>query len=93
MMKKTFKDLKIGDKVFLDFHAYFICNIVIKNGHLSIQVSGMKDTILKPWLNWHYIPLNHLNATKLKLRGIWLFCSRKAYKKYMYEFIDKQIEL
>jgi hypothetical protein len=88
----TFKDLKIGDKIYVNLHAEFIHKIEYKDGYLCIQTSGTKDDKPKPWLGWWCIPMNHLKATKIKLcKRHWIHISERGYKKYMYEIINREI--
>lgn len=90
----TFKDLKIGDKIYVNLHAEFIHKVEYKNGYLCLKTSGEKNVNpKKPWLLccW-YIPKNHLNATKIKLcKRHWIHLSKRGYKKYMYEIINREI--
>lgn len=94
-MTKTFNDLKVGDKIFVDKMAKFIHRIEIKNGYLAIQTTYSKNEPIKPWFGrWYYIPVNHLKGNKIKLKNhIWIHLTERGYKKYMNEFIKKQIEL
>ena len=94
-MTKTFKTLKIGDKIFFEQNAVFIHGLKYKNGYLAIQICAKKvgEFELKPWLGWHYIPQNHLHANKVKLCGkFWIHLTKSGYKKYMYNIIRKEIE-
>lgn len=88
----TFKDLKIGDKIYVNLHAEFIHKVEYRDGYLCIQTSGAKDVNPIPWIGWWYIPKNHLNATKIKLcKRHWIHISKRGYKKYMYEIINREI--
>ena len=88
----TFKDLKIGDKIYVNLHAEFIHRVEYRDGYLCIQTSGTKDDKPNPWLGWWFIPKNHLNATKIKLcKRHWIHISKRGYKKYMYEIINREI--
>ena len=91
---KTFKDLQIGDKIFIDHHSTFIHDIKYKDGYMAIQTHYEKDAKTKPWLGWYFIPMNHLKANKIKYGkyGVWIHISERGYKKIMMEFIKNQIE-
>ena len=93
-MQKTFKTIKVGDKIFFGQNAVFIHGLKYENGYLAIQICAKKvgEFELKPWLGWHYIPHNHLKANKIKLHGIWIHLSKRAYRKYMLNIIDNEIK-
>ena len=92
-MTKRFKDLQVGDKIYIDMYSTFVHNIKFENGYMAIQVSRNIDDRPNPWLGWMHIPMNHLSANKVKMgSGTWVFLTKKAYKKHMYEIINREIK-
>ena len=59
---KIFKNLKIGDKIYVGVYAEFIYNIKLKNGYIGIQTNNIRN-------KWLYIPYNHINSNKVKLKN------------------------
>lgn len=88
MKKKTFKNLQIGDKIYINIRSYYIREKKQQNGHLLLKVSRNKDERM----TWEfYIPYNHLNANTIKCGGIYIFLSKKRYKKYMLNLMNFEI--
>jgi hypothetical protein len=88
MKKKTFKNLQIGDKIYIDIRSYYIREKKQQNGHLLLKVSRNKDE----GMMWElYIPYNHLNANRIKCGGIYIFLSKRRYKKYMLNLMNFEI--
>jgi hypothetical protein len=88
MKKKTFKNLQIGDKIYIDIRSYYIREKKQQNGHLLLKVSRNKD---KGITCEHYIPYNHLNANRVKCGGSYIFLSKRRYKKYMLNLMNFEI--
>jgi hypothetical protein len=95
-MQKTFKTLNVGDKIYIGLTADFIHDIKFENGYLAIQThyKNINEVELCAWHGrWYYIPQNHLNANKIKVKGhLWIHLTKSGYKKHMYNFIKKEIE-
>lgn len=88
MEKKTFKNLQILDKIYIDIRSYYIREKKQQNGHLLLKVSRNKDK----GITWeHYIPYNHLNANKIKCGRNYIFLSKRRYKKYMLNLMNFEI--
>jgi hypothetical protein len=92
-MRKMFKDLKVGDKIYVDKFAEFVRAVVVKDGFMCIQAHYNLEDELKPWQGWKYcIPMNHMKANKVKVKNrIWIHITKRGYRKYMNEFIEQQI--
>lgn len=89
---KTFKDLKVGDKVFLGFSSLYVQRIKYVNGYLEIVLHSDQDRGNCSWKGWfYYIPLNHIHANQVKTKHGQLMLSVKLYRKYMNKFINGQI--
>ena len=95
-MKKTFKTLNVGDKIYIGLTADFIHSIKFENGYIEIQAyyKNIDEVKLCAWQGRkYYIPQNHLNADKLKVKGdLWIHLTKTGYKKYMYNFIKEEVE-
>ena len=93
-MRKKFRDLKILDKVYVEHRAYFVQSIEIKDGYMKLILHpNIKGAGPCMWKGYEYfIPMNHLSADKVKVKGLWIFLGERAYKKHMYNFIKSQIE-
>lgn len=90
---KTFKDLQIGDKVYLGFFSHFVQRIEYINGYLRLTLHYDKDRPKCTFIGWdYYIPMNHINANNVKTRHGQLFISKKQYIKHMNKLIDDQIK-
>lgn len=89
---KTFKNLQVGDKIFVHFGATFIRYIDYKDGYLMLFVSRSKEVKKHQCTRFH-IPNNHLNANKVKVCNMMIHLTKEGYKKYMNQFIKSQIEL
>ena len=88
MKKETFKNLQIGDKIYIDIRSYYIREKKQQNGHLLLKVSRNKDK----GVTWeHYIPYNHFNANEIKCGRIYIFLSKRRYKKYMLNLMNFEI--
>ena len=88
MKKKTFKNLQIGDKIYIGIRSYYIRGKKQQNGHLLLKVSRNKD---EGMLREFYIPYNHLNANTIKCGGIYIFLSKRRYEKYMLNLMNFEI--
>lgn len=88
MKKKTFKNLQIGDKIYIDISSYYIREKKQQNGHLLLKVSRNKDE----GIAWeHYIPYNHLNANRVKINKKYIFLSKRNYKKHILNLMKFEI--
>lgn len=90
---KTFKNLRLGDKIFVHFDAFFIHDLDWDNGYLEIFLHKSKKGMKPYQCIKYYIPYNHLNANKVKVGNVMIHLTKKGYKKYMDQFIKSQIEL
>lgn len=89
---KTFKDLKVGDKVFLGISSIYVQHIKYVDGYLRIILHPDKNRGYCSWLGFiYYIPLNHIHANQVKTKHGQLMLSVKLYRKYMNKFINSQI--
>lgn len=93
-MNKSFKDLQIGHKVFLNLWSYYIIRLEYKNGYLAIQINHEFSLNVKPWgSHWLYIPMNHIHSNKLKVtKHGMLNITVTGYLKYVKEFVQRQLE-
>lgn len=88
MKKETFKTLQIGDKIYIGIRSYYIREKKQQNGHLLLKISRNKDK----GMTWEcYIPYNHLNANKIKCGSLYIFLSKRGYKKYMLNLMNFEI--
>ena len=88
MKKETFKNLQIGDKIYIGIRSYYIREKKQQNGHLLLKVSRNKDESM----TWKfYIPYNPLNANKIKCGKIYIFLSKRIYKKHMLSLMNFEI--
>lgn len=88
MKNKTFKNLQIGDKIYINIHSYYIREKKQQNGHLALKVSRNKDE----GMTWKfYVPYNHLNANRIKYGRNYIFLSKRRYKKYMLNLMNFEI--
>ena len=89
---KTFKDLQVGDKIYIGFYATFVHEIKYIGGYLLLRTYSTKE---KPNASWYcseyYIPLNHLEANNVKVGGRHIFISESRYKKYIMDFMKSQL--
>lgn len=88
---KTFKNLQVGDKIYIEFYASFVHKIEYINGYFTIYVYN--DKIKPSYIigTPFYIPLNHLEANNVKVGGRHIFISESRYKKYVIDFMNSQI--
>lgn len=90
---KTFKDLQVGDKIYVEFYATFVHEIKYIGGYLLLRTYNTKE---KPNVSWfyakYYIPLNHLEANNVKVGGRHIFISESSYKKYVMDFMNSQLK-
>ena len=89
---KTFKDLQVGDKIYIGFCASFVHEIKYINGYLTIYTYSNK---IKPSYivgTPYCIPLNHLEANNVKVGGRHIFISESRYKKYIMDFMNSQLK-
>ena len=90
---KTFKDLQVGDKIYISFYAKFVHEIKYIDGYLLLRTNGVKEKPDKSWLYIdYYIPLNHLEANNVKIGNRHVFVSESRYKKYMMDFMNSQLK-
>lgn len=88
---KTFKTLKIQDKVFIHNTAVFIHDIKTYNGYLKIWYQYERNNSQFNYYPSIYIPLNHLNANKLKVGNTWIFLTDKGYKNICNFLLKKNL--
>lgn len=90
---KKFKNLQVGDKIYIDFYAKFVHEIKYIEGYLLLRTFSTKE---KPDASWfyadYYIPLNHLEANNVKVGGRHIFISESRYKKYIMYFMNSQLK-
>ena len=90
---KTFKDLQVGDKIYVNFYAKFVHEIKYINGYLLLRTNGVKEKPDKSWLYIdYYIPLNHFKANNVKIGGRYIFISESRYKKFIMDFMNSQLK-
>ena len=70
---KTFKNLQIGDKIFVHFRSSFVRYIDYKNGYLMLFISSSKEAKKYQCTRFH-IPNNHLNANNVKVCNMMIHC-------------------
>lgn len=88
---KTFKDLQIGDKIYIGFHASFVHEIKYINGYLTIYTHSDRTKPSYIIGTPYCIPLNHLEANNVKIGNRHIFISESRYKKYIMYFMNSQI--
>lgn len=90
---KTFKDLQVGDKIYIGFYAKFVHEIKYIEGYLLLRTFSIKE---KPDASWFYadycIPLNHIKGNNVKIGNRHVFVSEKGYKKYIMDFMNSQLK-
>ena len=91
-MVKTFKDLQVGDKIYISFHASFVHEIKYINGYLTIYTYSNKTKPSYIVGTPYCIPLNHLEANNVKIGNRHIFISESGYKKYIMDFMNSQID-
>ena len=74
---KTFKDLKIGDFIFVEEYFTKVFAIINEDGFIVIN-------------NVYCIPINHAEANSLKVGYGMLFLDAKQWRKYLHKKVDKQ---
>lgn len=90
---KTFKDLQIGDKIYVNFYAKFVHEIKYIDGYLLLRTYNTKEKPDKSWLYVdYYIPLNHLEANNVKIGNRHVFVSESRYKKHVMDFMNSQLK-
>jgi hypothetical protein len=94
--KKNFKNSKPGDTIFVYpndqekniYSGGFMIGKIklnpIENGFINLVIveNNTKHEF------HYYIPLNHLHATKVKIKGDFLFLSYRTFKKYVKEKLE-----
>ena len=89
---KTFKDLQVGDKIYIGFYASFVHEIKYINGYLTIYTYSNRTKPLYLVGTPYHIPLNHLEANNVKIGNRHIFISESRYKKYIIDFMNSQID-
>ena len=90
---KTFKDLQVGDKIYVEFYATFVHEIKYIGGYLLLRTYSTKEKPNSLWYcSEYYIPLNHLEANNVKVGGRHIFISESRYKKYIMDFRNSQLK-
>lgn len=89
---KTFKDLKVGDKIYIGFYAKFIRYIEYVEGYLHIYYFSEREKPKYAYSDDLYIPFNHLNANNVKIGNRHVFVSEKRYKKYIMDLMNSQLK-
>ena len=90
---KTFKDLQVGDKIYIEFHATFVHEIRYISVYLVLRTFHIKEQSVASWCyNEYYIPLNHIKANNAKIGGRRIFISDSKYKKYIMDFMKSQLK-
>ena len=85
---KTFKDLKVGDKIYIGFYAKFIQYIEYIKGYLHIYYFSEREKPKYSLSSDIYIPFNHLKANNVKIGYKHIFVSERRYKKYVMDFMN-----
>lgn len=88
---KTFKDLQVGDKIYIGFYAEFVQYIKYVEGYLCIYYFPEREKPKYSLTNTIYIPLNHLNANNVKIGNRHVFVSESRYKKCIMNFMNGQL--
>ena len=88
---KTFKDLQIGDKIYINFYASFVHEIKYINGYLTIYTHSNRTKPSYLVGTPYCIPLNHIEANNVKIGNRHIFMSESRYKKYIMDFMNGQI--
>lgn len=76
---KAFKDLKIGDYLFVDDYAHRIYSVFNDNGFIVIDYN-------------FFIPYNHAKASIVKVGSNMLFLDVKQWGKYLHKEVDKKVK-
>ena len=88
---KTFKDLQVGDKIYIEFYASFVHKIEYINGYLTIYTHSNRTKPSYLVGTPYCIPLNHIEANNVKIGNRHIFMSESRYKKYIMDFMNGQI--
>lgn len=89
---KTFKDLQVGDKIYIGFYAEFVQYIKYIEGYLCIYYFPEREKPKYALTNTIYIPLNHLEANNVKIGNRHIFVIESRYKKHIMDFINSQLK-
>lgn len=89
---KTFKDLQVGDKIYIGFYAMFVQYIKYVEGYLHIYYFSERKKPTYAFSNDLYIPFNHINANNVKIGNRHVFVSESRYKKYVMDFMNSQLK-
>ena len=90
-MVKTFKNLQVGDKIYIGFYAEFVQYIEYVEGYLCIYYFPEREKPKYAFTNTIYIPLNHIGANNVKIGNRHIFVSERRYKKYITDFMNSQL--
>jgi hypothetical protein len=91
-MVKTFKNLQVGDKIYIGFYAEFVQYIKYVEGYLCIHYFPERKKPKYAYSNVLFIPLNHINANNVKIGNRHVFVSESKYKKYITDFMNSQLK-
>ena len=89
---KTFKDLQVGDKIYIGFYAEFVQYIEYVKGYLQIYYFSEREKPKYAYSDTIFIPLNHINANNVKVGSRHIFISESRYKKYIMDFMNSQLK-
>ena len=89
---KTFKDLQVGDKIYIGFYAKFVQYIEYVEGYLHIYYFSERKKPKYAYSDALSIPFNHLNANNVQIGNRHIFISESRYKKYIMDFMNSQID-
>lgn len=89
---KTFKDLQVGDKIYIGFYAKFVQYIEYVEGYLHIHYFSERKKPKYAYSEALFIPLNHINANNVKIGNRHVFVSESRYKKYIMDFMNSQLK-
>lgn len=90
---KTFKDLQVGDKIYIGFYAEFVQYIEYVEGYLHIYYFSERKKPKYAYSDAIFIPLNHINANNAKIGNRHVFVSESGYKKHVMDIMNSQINI
>ena len=89
---KTFKDLQVGDKIYIGFYAKFVQYIKYVEGYLQIYYFQEREKPKYAYSSALLIPLNHIKSNNVKIGNRHIFISESRYKKYIMDFMNSQLK-
>jgi hypothetical protein len=89
-MKKGFKDLKVGDAVYLCgknvFYKHILKRVTIKNGYIELTYYMQYS-----YSSSLYVPVNKGKASSIKISCGTLYISKRAFRRNLLKNIEIMI--